>query len=65
MMFPKFAHRFQLQKPTACPLIRRGWMPPIFGIDLSVILAFVVIQAPSYARWSVCWFSILDSREEI
>ncbi|CAK9044881.1 unnamed protein product [Durusdinium trenchii] len=23
----------------------RGWMPPIFGIDLSVILAFVVIQA--------------------
>lgn len=25
--------------------ILRGWMPPIFGIDLSVILAFVVIQA--------------------
>ncbi|CAJ1423064.1 unnamed protein product [Effrenium voratum] len=23
----------------------RGWMPPIFGIDLSVILAFVVIQS--------------------
>ncbi|CAK0801946.1 unnamed protein product, partial [Prorocentrum cordatum] len=23
----------------------RGWMPPIFGIDLSVILAFVVLQA--------------------
>merc|ERR1719223_356396 len=23
----------------------RGWMPPIFGVALSVILAFVVIQA--------------------
>eukprot|EP00927_Polykrikos_kofoidii_P058883 TRINITY_DN53717_c0_g1_i1.p1 TRINITY_DN53717_c0_g1~~TRINITY_DN53717_c0_g1_i1.p1 ORF type:complete len:233 (+),score=18.99 TRINITY_DN53717_c0_g1_i1:63-761(+) len=23
----------------------RGWIPPIFGIDLSVLLAFVVIQA--------------------
>eukprot|EP00450_Noctiluca_scintillans_P037833 CAMPEP_0194542782 /NCGR_PEP_ID=MMETSP0253-20130528/84645_1 /TAXON_ID=2966 /ORGANISM="Noctiluca scintillans" /LENGTH=103 /DNA_ID=CAMNT_0039389455 /DNA_START=350 /DNA_END=661 /DNA_ORIENTATION=+ len=23
----------------------RGWMPPVFGMDLSAILAFVVIQA--------------------
>ena len=42
-------HGVRAKHPQTSSNILRGWMPPIFGIDLSVILAFVVIQA-----WSVC-----------